>query len=313
MMKKISVVIPCYNEENSVKEMYQRLIAVFEKELKNYCYEIIYVDDFSQDNTRSVIKRICSEDKNVKAIFNAKNFGFHRNVFESFQYASGDCVFMIFGDLQDPPEMLPEFVKKWENGAKCIVGQRARTDEGWLMTLCRKMYYQLINSLGDKNQIQFMNGFGLYDRLFVEAISDVEEVSPYFKTIISEYAMDLEIVQYNQSVSKRGKSNFNFWRNYDFAMHGLTSSTKMLMRIATFLGLFVSLICMFFAIFVFVRKIIFWDAYPLGTASVTIGVFFIGAIQLFFIGVLGEYILSINEKVEKKPRVIVGERINFEE
>lgn len=312
-MKKISVVVPCYNEEKSVRELYQRINDVFENELRNYCYEIIFVDDFSQDNTRENIRELCLNAKNVKAVFNAKNFGFHRNVFESFRYATGDCVFLIFGDLQDPPEMLPEFIEKWESGSKCVVGQRYRTDEGKLMTLCRKCYYQLINSLGDKKQIQFMNGFGLYDKLFVDAISNIEEVAPYFKTIIAEYAMDLEIVQYSQSVSKRGKSNFNFWKNYDFAMHGLTSSTKMLMRISTFLGLLVGLICMAFAVFVFIRKLIFWDSYPLGTASVTIGVFFIGAIQLFFIGVLGEYILSINEKVERKPRVIIDEKINFEE
>lgn len=313
-MKKISVLIPCFNEENSIREMYERLLAVFEQEvLKNYLYEFIFVDDFSTDSTREKIRKLCMEDKNVKAVFNAKNFGFHRNVFESFRYASGDCAFLLFGDLQDPPEMLPEFVKKWEEGYKCIVGQRAKTDEGWLMTKFRKLYYIMIDSLGSGKQIQFMNGFGLYDKAFLNAAGQIKDTSPYFKTVISEFGMDLTIVKYHQSLSKRGKSNFNFWRNYDFAMHGLTSSTKMLMRLATFLGLFIGLLSVLFAIYVFVNKMLHWETYPIGTASVMVGVFFLGGVQMFFIGILGEYILSIHDRTAQKPRVIVAEKINFEE
>ena len=156
-----------------------------------------------------------------------------------------------------------------------------------------------------------MNGFGLYDRCFIDAIMEIDEVSPYFKSIISEYGMDLAVIQYEQSIGMRGKSNFNFGRNYDFAMHGLTSSTKLLMRVSTFIGLFVALICLLFSIFVFIKKVMLWDSYPLGQASLTIGVFFLGAVQLFFIGVLGEYILNINEKIGKKPRVDIEEKINF--
>lgn len=312
-MKKISVLIPCYNEENSVNEMYTRLMKIFQEKLSEYDYEIIYVDDFSTDSTRKNIESLCSKDKKVKAVFNAKNFGFHRNVFECFRYATGDCAFLVFGDLQDPPEMMPEFVEKWEQGFKCVVGQRAKTDEGWIMTSFRKTYYQMINRLGEKKQIQFMNGFGLYDRCFLDTVAQIDEVAPYFKTVIAEYGMDLTIVQYNQAVSRRGKSNFNFWRNYDFAMHGLTSSTKMLMRLSTFLGVFIGLISAIFAIYVFINKLLHWYAYPLGTASLMVGVFFLGAIQLFFIGVLGEYIISINERVTQKPRVVVSKKINFDE
>lgn len=310
-MKKISVIIPCYNEEQSVEKMYNRLKAVFSNHLQNYDYEIIYVDDCSPDDTANKIRAVCKKDQKVKGVINAKNFGFHRNVFECFNYASGDAAFMVFGDLQDPPEMLPEFVKKWEEGYKCVVGQRSRTDEGWLMTKFRKIYYDMINTLGDKKQIQFMNGFGLYDREFLDVVKNIDEISPYFKTVISEFGMKLAVVQYEQAISQRGKSNFNFWRNYDFAMSGLTSSTKMLMRISTFIGLAVGCCSILFAIFVFIKKLMFWDSYPIGTASIIVGVFFFGALQLFFIGVLGEYILSINERISKKPRVVVGEKINF--
>lgn len=311
--KKISVLIPCYNEEKSVNELYARLSTVMKEKLPQYDYECIFVDDLSKDGTRSEIRKLCQQDKKIKAIFNAKNFGFHRNVFESFKYASGDCAFMIFGDLQDPPEMLPEFIKKWEEGYKCIVGQRNKSEEGFIMRQYRKLYYFLINQLGEKKQIEFMNGFGVYDRFFMDTISQIDDVSPYFKSVISEFGMDLAVVKYDQAATKRGKSNFNFWRNYDFAMHGVTTSTKLLMRLSTFLGVFVAFLCMLFAIFVFAKKLLFWDSYPIGTASLTVGVFFLGSVQLFFIGVLGEYILNINDRVTKKPRVVVGEKINFEE
>lgn len=311
MKKKISVIIPCYNEENSIDELYGRLINVLENDLREYNFEIVFVDDYSKDSTRMKIRQICKDDSRVKAVFNAKNFGFHRNVFECFKYASGDCAFLVFGDLQDPPEMLTDFIKKWEEGCKCVVGQRKKTEEGFFIRQCRKLYYFLINQLGEKKQVQFMNGFGVYDRCFIDVIMQIDEVAPYFKSVISEYGMDLAVVQYEQSIGKRGKSNFNFLRNYDFAMYGLTTSTKLLMRVSTFLGIFVAFICMMFAIFVFIRKVVLWDAYPLGTASLTIGVFFLGSVQLFFIGVLGEYILNINERITKKPRIVIGEKINF--
>lgn len=312
MSKKISILIPCYNEQKSVEEMYMRLRAVLDNDLKQYDYEIIYVDDYSTDNTRNEIKKICEKDKMVKAVFNAKNFGFHRNVFEAFKYASGDCAFMIFGDLQDPPEMLPQFIDKWEQGYKCVIGQKNTSKESWIMQRFRRLYYWLVNKLGDKEQIQFANGFGVYDHSFIEVLSEIDETSPYFKSIISEYGMNIAIVKYNHSESRRGKSNFNFLKNYDFAMHGITSSTKLLMRLSTFCGLFVGILCLFFAIYVCIKKIIFWDSYPLGTASIIVGVFFLGSMQLFFIGILGEYILSINERVSHKPRVIVAEKINFD-
>lgn len=311
--KKISIIIPCYNEENSIAELYNRIYKVMHEQLSQYDYECIFVDDYSKDNTRIEIRKLCQKDEKVKAVFNAKNFGFHRNVFECFKYASGDCAFLIFGDLQDPPEVLPQFIQKWEEGYKCIVGQRNKSEEGFAMRQCRKLYYFIINQLGEKKQIPFMNGFGVYDRFFIDTIIQIEDISPFFKAVVSEYGMDLAVVEYNHCASKRGKSNFNFWRNYDFAMHGLTTSTKLLMRLCTFLGVFVAFLCMIFAVYVFIKKIIFWDSYPLGTASLTVGVFFLGAIQLFFIGVLGEYILNINEKATKKPRVVVEKKINFDE
>ena len=311
-MKKISVVIPCYNEENSVVEMYERLTSIFSNQLPQYDYEIIYVDDFSTDNTRNKIRELCAADKKVKAYFNAKNFGFHRNVFSALQYGIGDAVFMLFGDLQDPPEKLVDFVKHWEEGYKVVIGQKRHSDEGFVMTCCRRIYYKVINALSDTEQIEMYNGFGLYDRSFIDTIKDIDDVSPYLKQVILEYAPDMYIEKYDHAESKRGKSNFNFMKNYDFAMQGITSSTKLLLRMATFIGAVLGVICFLIAIWVFVHKLLNWEAYPAGMASVLIGVFMVGAVQLFFIGILGEYVLSINTKVVKKPRVVIGETINVE-
>lgn len=310
-MKLVSVVVPCYNEERSVQAVYERIRKVFQDDLPEYNYELIYVDDYSQDRTRSLIEEICRKDKQVKAIFNVKNFGFHRNVFSSLQYASGEAAFLMFGDLQDPPELLPEFIKSWNAGHKVIVGQKKGSEEVILMQLFRKLYYFIIDAFAVRKQIEMFNGYGLYDRKFLEILKDIDELQPYFKEIVAEYGMELDVIRYHQDKSARGKSNFNFLRNYDFAMQGITSSTKMLMRLATFVGVGTGIICLLFSLYVFINKLLNWDNYPIGTASIITGIFFIGAIQLFFIGILGEYILSINERIAKKPRVIIGRRINF--
>ena len=310
-MKKISVVIPSYNEEKSVRLMYDRLNSVFHTHLPQYDYEIIFVDDYSTDGTRDAIRALAGEDKRVKAVFNARNFGFHRNVFSALTYGSGDATFMLFGDLQDPPENLPEFVSRWEVGAKVVIGQRRSSDEGFIMTGCRHLYYKLIDWFADTPQIARFTGYGLYDVEFIDVLRQIGDIQPYFKTVVAEYGIGLEIVQYDQAQSSRGKSNFNFLRNYDFAMQGITSSTKLLMRMATFVATFVGIICLGLATFVLVKKLIDWNAYPVGEASRTVGLFFLGSIQLFFIGILGEYILSINGRVVSKPRVVIGERLNF--
>ena len=240
------------------------------------------------------------------------NFGFSRNVFSALQSASGDAVFLVFGDLQDPPELLPEFVRKWEAGNKVVIGQKVASDESLFMNWMRKGYYRVIRSLSDKPQIEEFNGFGLYDKKFIEILRDINDVQPYLKTIVSEYAPNHETVVYHHHKSGRGKSNFNFYRNYDFAMEGITSSTKKLLRMATFMGAGLGMFSVAYAVFVFVRKILFWDTYPLGQASIMIGIYLIGAIQLFFIGVLGEYMLSVNVRTMRKPRVVIDERINFD-
>lgn len=312
-MKKISVVIPSYNEEKSVRAMHERLTTVFTEQLPAYDYEMIFVDDFSTDGTRDEVRALAQEDPHVKGVFNARNFGFHRNVFNSLTYGDGDATFMLFGDLQDPPENLPQFVEKWEQGSKVVVGQRKSSDEGIFMTLSRKLYYKLIDWFSDTKQIDRFTGYGLYDRAFIDVLKQIDDIQPYFKAVVAEYGMDLAVVPYDQAKSSRGKSNFNFLKNYDFAMQGITSSTKLLMRMATFIASIIAFVCLALAIFVFVRKLMDWNAYPVGEASRTVGMFFLGAVQLFFIGILGEYILNINGRIVEKPRIVIGERIGFDD
>lgn len=309
--KTISVVIPSYNEERSVEEMVDRLRAVFRDELPQYDYEIIFVDDFSTDGTRREVRRLAALDPRVKGVFNARNFGFHRNIFSALTYGSGDATFMLFGDLQDPPENLPEFVRRWEAGDKVVVGQRRSSDEGWFMTILRRAYYTFIRWFSDTTQIARFTGYGLYDRAFSDILRQIDDVQPFFKAVVAEYGLDIAIVQYDQAKSARGRSNFNFLRNYDFAMQGLTSSTKLMMRFATFIAGIVAIVCLGVAVFVLINKLVNWDTYPAGEASVSVGIFLLGAVQLFFVGVLGEYILSINSRITRKPRVVVGEWVGF--
>ena len=312
-MKKISVVIPCYNEEKSVEEMRDRVTAVFEHELARYDYEIIFVDDHSPDRTWEKVRLVCAEDPKCKGVRNAKNFGFTRNVFATLTYGTGDATFMLFGDLQDPPELLPRFVAKWEEGYKVVLGQKNHSDESKLMYGLRTLYYKIIDRFAETKQLQHFNGFGLYDRAFVEVARQLKDSQPYLKGIVAEFGMDPCVVQYDQKVSKRGGSGFNFMKYYDVAMLGITSYTKTLMRFATFVGAGLGIFSAIFAIFVFVNKLLHWNSYPAGTAAILIGIFAIGAVQLFFTGILGEYILSINSRVMERPLVVIGEKLNFEE
>ena len=312
-MKKISVVIPSYNEENSIRLMYETLISCFHDKLSMYDYEIIFIDDFSKDATRKKIEEICNEDKKVKAIFNAKNFGYTRNVFFSLKQGTGDAVFMVFGDMQDPPGKLVDFVARWEEGYKVILGQKVKSKESKVLYFLRTTYYKLMESASAVQQIQHFNGFGLYDRDFIEVIKEIDDSQPYFKGIISEFSFNQVIVPYIQNSSKRGKSNVNFSRAYDAAMIGITSYTKFLMRMSTFIGALVGVVSVIIAAVAFFIKLTNWNAYPFGTAALTIGVFFLGAVQLFFIGILGEYILAINTRTMKRPLVAVERWINFDE
>jgi len=312
-MKTISVTIPCWSEEKSVRQMYDRLTTVFREQLPQYNYEIIYVDDYSPDNTREEIRKLCAEDKHVKAVFNARNFGFTRNVFASLLYGTGDATFMLFGDIQDPPELLPQMAAQWEQGKKVIIGQRTKGNENRFMYAMRRLYYKIMELLADSKQIEHFNGFGLYDKSFIDILRQLDDPAPYLKGIVSELAIEQSVIHYEQAASQRGRSGSNFLKNYDLAMLGITSYTKILMRLATFVGAALGIVSVCLAVFVLISKLLHWNSYPYGIAAILIGVFFIGAVELFFMGILGEYILSINTRSMRRPLVVVGEKLNFDE
>ncbi len=312
-MKKISVVIPTYNEEGNVVPLSEAIIEVMEKELSAYDYEILFIDNHSTDNTQSLLRMLCSDHPKIKAIFNAKNFGQVRSPVYGMKQAYGDCVIRMCADFQDPVEMLPEFVRYWEEGYKIVIGVKSSSRESRIMYRIRNAYYRLIKRITDIDHIEQFTGFGLYDRKFVDVVRDLNDPMPYLRGIIAELGYDYKTVPYTQPKRRSGKSKNNFYSLYDYAMLGITSYSKVVMRLATFVG-FIVAGCSFLAGLIYlILKLMYWDRFSAGVAPMLIGVFFLGALQLFFIGFLGEYVLSINTRVLNRPLVVEEERLNFEE
>lgn len=312
-MKRISVLVPTYNEEENIRLVYERVTAVMEKSLSQYAYEIVFIDNASTDHSRDLIKELCEKDHRVKAIFNAKNFGYSRSHFYGLTQMTGDAVMLIHADLQNPPELIPQFVDKWEHGAKVIVGIKNKSKENSFVYFIRSIYYKMMKHMSEVEQIEHFTDFELLDKSFIQVLRDIDDPVPYLRGIVSELGFGMEKIYYTQDKREHGKSYANFFKLYDFAMLGITSYSKTLMRMATFLGFGLAGICALIALTTFIKKLCNWNSFSGGMAAATIGVFFIGAIQLFFIGILGEYVLSINARVIRRPLVIEEGRINFEE
>lgn len=311
-MKTITVVVPTYNEEENIPRIYDRLKKLFDSKLSEYCCEILFVDNCSQDRSRQLIRSLASQDPQVKAIFNAKNFGFTRSTFYGLTQAAGDCAVLIFADMQDPPEVIPDFVREWENGNKIVTGIKKKSKESPLMFLIRKIYYRVIKKISEIDHIEQFDGFGLYDRSFIQVLRELEDPLPYLRGIIAELGYQRTNVSYTQEKRMYGKTSFNFMRLYDQAMLGITSYSKIVLRMATIVGFSIAVVSLLIAGITFIYKLCNWDSFPVGNAAISIGVFFLGAMQLFFIGLLGEYVLNINTRVLKRPLVIEECRINFE-
>jgi polyisoprenyl-phosphate glycosyltransferase len=310
-MKKVSVVVATYNEEENIKAMCDELLSIFSKQLPQYDYEIIIIDNLSQDNTRKIVEEICATNTIVKAIFNAKNFGQIRSPFYGLLQATGDCVIGMAADFQDPPDLVVKFIGEWEKGAKIVMGKKVKSRESMSMYLFRSMYYKLIKMMSETEQIEHFTGFGLYDRSFIEVLKKLDDPMPYLRGIVAEFGYAKAEVQYIQPIRRAGKTSNNWYRLYDMAMLGLTSYTKVLMRMATITGFLIAGVSFLVAMFYLVMKLIYWERFPFGMAPIIISIFFLGSIQLFFIGFLGEYILNINARVMKRPLVIEEKRINL--
>jgi glycosyltransferase involved in cell wall biosynthesis len=310
--KLLSVVIPTYNEEENVVPMTNTLRAIFEKELPSYDYEIIYIDNHSKDKTRLLIRELCKNDRHVKAIFNAKNFGQMRSPVHGLKQAMGDAVIRLNADFQDPPELIPTLVHEWEKGNKIVIGIKNKTEEGLVIGFVRRQYYKLLRKITDIGHIENFTGFGLYDKDFVDVVRRVHDPMPYLRGMIAELGYDYKPIPYDRPQRRAGKSKNNYYSLYDVAMTGITAYSKVPLRIATFGGFAIGALSFLVAIIYFILKLIHWDWFRSGIAPLVIGVFFIGGVQLFFTGLLGEYILSINQRVLNHPLVVEEERLNFD-
>lgn len=312
-MKTISILVPTYNEEENIPLVYQRVVAVMEDKLSQYAFELVFVDNASTDQSRVLIQELCVKDKRVKAIFNVKNFGYSRSHFYGLTQMTGDGVMLVHADLQNPPELIPQFVEKWEQGAKVIIGIKNKSRENSFVYFVRGLYYKLMKHMSEVEQIEHFTDFELLDKAFIQVLRDIDDPVPYLRGIVSELGFGMEKIYYTQDKREHGKSYANFFKLYDFAMLGITSYSKTLMRMATFVGAGLGGVCFFVALATLVKKLLDWNSFSAGAAAATIGVFFLGAVQIFFIGILGEYILSINSRVIRRPLVIEEKRINFEE
>ncbi len=312
-MKKISILIPCYNEEENVVPMSQAIRELFAGELSRYEYELVFIDNDSKDNTRNLLRRICAEDPNVKAIFNAKNFGQFNSPYYGMLQTTGDCTIAMVCDFQDPVELIPQYIREWENGYKIVIGIKKSSKESKIMYALRSMYYKMIKKFSGVEQIEHFTGSGLYDKSFIEVLRGLDDPTPFLRGIVAELGYKRKEIEYEQPKRRAGKSHNNFYTLYDAAMLSVTSYTKIGLRIATIAGAILSCVSILIALTYLVMKLIWWDRFVAGMAPILIGMFFLGAVQIFFIGFLGEYILSINQRVMRRPLVIEEERINFEE
>ena len=295
-MKHISIMTACFNEEENIAEVYRQVKELFATKLHGYSYEHVFIDNASTDRTVGILKEIAAKDRNVKIIVNTRNFGHIRSPFHGLLQCHGDAVISLVADLQDPPAMIVDFIRRWE----------AR----WMFAL-RNLFYRIIGTLSEVRQVGGFTGFGLYDKQVIEILRTIDDPYPYFRGLITDIGVDIAKIEYTQPARRRGKTKNNFYSLYDMAMLGITNHSKVPLRLAAMLGFLVASFSALFAVGYFIYKLIFWNSFTVGIAPLVIGLFFFSAVQLFFIGIIGEYIGAIHTQVLKRPRVIEKERVNF--
>lgn len=309
-MKLISIVSGCYNEEENVPDLCERIDKVFQQ-LPEYTYELIFIDNASTDKTVEVLREIARENRRIKLIVNARNFGALRSGSHALRQAYGDAVVAIASDLQDPPELIREFVTKWEEGYKIVLAVKTDSEESRLVYFLRTLYYRTVKRLADIELVAHATGFGLYDKQVMNEFRKLDDPYPYFRGLIVEIGFAIAKIPFRQPVRKRGLTKSNFYHLYDIAMLGFTSHSKIPLRLAAMIGFAMSLLSLLTAIGYFIFKLIYWTSFPVGQAPIVIGLFLFSSVQLFFIGILGEYIGAIHTQVLNRPLVVEKERINF--
>ena len=311
-MKKISVVIPCYNEEENVGPITEAVSAVFREKLPAYDYEIILIDNDSQDATRDRIRLLCAADPRIKAIFNAKNFGQFNSPYYAMLQSTGDATILMAADFQDPPEMIPQYVAAWEEGFRIAIGIKTHSEENPVMYWLRSQYYKWIKRLSEVDQIEHFTGFGLYDRAFIDVLRKLDDPTPFLRGIVAELGYRRKEIPYDQPKRRAGKTSNNLYKLYDAAMLSVTSYTKFGLRLATFVGFLTMCASIVIAVAYLVMKLIWWERFQAGLAPLLIGMLFLGAVIIFFIGMMGEYVLTINHRLMRRPLVVEEERLNFD-
>ncbi len=309
---KISVLIPCYNEKENVVPMSEAVDNIFKTECPQYDYELLFIDNCSKDGTRELLRGICEKNKNVKAIFNAKNFGQFNSPYHGMLQTTGECTISMCCDFQDPVEMIPKLIAEWEKGAKIVCAIKTTSKENKIMRFFRTCYYKMIKKMSEVEQIEHFTGFGLYDKSFIEVLRELKDPTPFMRGIVAELGFKRVDIPYEQQKRKAGKTHNNFFTLYDAAMLSFTSYTKGGLRLAAFLGFIFASISMIIGIVYLILKLIYWDRFVAGMAPILIAVSIFSSLQMFFIGFLGEYVMSINKRLMNRPLVIEEERINFE-
>jgi glycosyltransferase involved in cell wall biosynthesis len=312
-MKKISIMVPCYNEEDNVVPLSEALIEMFQKDLPQYDYEILFIDNDSSDTTRVKLRMLCENNKKIKAIFNAKNFGQFNSPYYGILQTDGDCTIPVCADFQDPIDVIPRLVAEWEKGYKIVCAVKTSSKENPVMYFLRSCYYKLIKKMSSAEQIEHFTGFGLYDKSFVKVLRDLKDPIPFIRGIVGELGFKKTEIEYTQAERRAGKTHNNFYTLYDAAMLSFTSYTKIGLRLATFIGAAFAGISVIVAIIYFILKLIYWDRFQAGMVPLIILVSLTSSIQLFFIGLMGEYILSMNKRLMNRPLVVEEERLNFED
>jgi len=310
-MKIISVITICYNEEKNIRDFYNQVVEVFNQYKERYTYEFIVADNASTDQTPQVLREIAAQDKNFKVIFNARNFGVNRSGNNAFMQAKGDAAIMMVSDLQDPPSLIPKLIEKWEEGYKVVMAVKNQSRESAWVYFFRTLYYKALEKMSDVKLISHFTGFGLYDQTVLKIYQKLNDPYPYFRGLISDIGFKPAIVNFTQPARRHGKSKSNFYYLYDEAMLGITSYTKLPLRLATFIGFFTAVVSFLIGLFYLIYKLLFWSRFTVGTAPVTIGLFFFASVQLIFLGILGEYISTIYVHVLHRPLVYEEERLNF--
>ena len=309
--KTISVMIPCYNEEENVRAICEAVREQLKTNCPAYDYEILFIDNKSQDRTREILRELCAEDPRVRAIFNVKNFGQFNSPYHAMLQTSGDCTITMCADFQDPPELIPRFVSAWEAGYRVVIGRKTRSKENPLVYWLRGMYYKTLKKMSSTEIIEQFTGFGLYDKSFLDTLRGLHEPTPFMRGIVAELGPERKEIEYEQPQRRAGKTHNNFYSLYDAAMLSFTSYTKAGLRLATFFGFLVAVVSFLIGLFYLVAKLIFWDRFAAGYAPMMVALFFMGGVLLVFLGFLGEYVMAINTRMMDRPLVVEEERVNF--